>query len=358
MSTNSHLPYLKITAFATGIIAIAILVYFIHLVRPLVLYLLFAYFFVTCFRGISNAANDRFHLPKFLTYVLIAGGFSFLVYLFTFIITDTIRDLIAVQQTYKDLFVEKLKIVEEWLTRVPGVQNVNLRSAITDIPIQPLLTQILNDTVSIFRVLFTFIIFLIAESLDNYTRISDRLGIRQTHFYEVMSQFQSNIQRYLVIKTFISAGTGLMVYTLLSFFEIDFALLWALLTFLLNYLPVVGSVVATILPMFVIVVTQDFGSAALLLLLLIVNQIFWGQFLDPKLVGDEFNLKFKTILVSIFLWGSLLGIGGVILSPLLTLAIKLICEGHPSWKWVSVILSRRHEPLPPAAPSVNAGESV
>lgn len=346
MSSEENTIYFKSISLFTGIIALAIVVHFIHVVKPLILYLLFAYFLVTCFRGIVDTANKKFKMPEFVTYIILAFTCAFGISLFTYIITDTISELVKVQETYKALLGQRIASIESWITEIANVPKVDLlRSVVTEIPIQPILTKILNNTVSIFQVMFAFIIFMIAETLDNYARIADRLKIKETHFYEVMSQFQNNIQRYLVIKTFISTGTAIIVYLILLLFEVDFALLWAMLTFLFNYLPVIGSIVATIFPMIIVFVTRELGTAAIVLVLLTGNQIFWGQFLDPKLVGDEFNLKFKTILVSIFLWGSLLGIGGVILSPLLTLAIKLISEGHENWRWFSVVVSRRHDQI-------------
>lgn len=335
--------YLKASAIFSGIIALAVVVYFIHLVKPLILYLLFAYFFVTLFRGTAEAGKKNLKLPKWITYIFIAIGVGFLVYLLTFIIGDTIQDLIKVQESYKDVFVERIDRIETWIAEIINIQTVDLRSSIKEIPIQPILTNILNNAVASFQVIFAFIVFMIAESFDNYAKMADRLDIKKTHLYEVLHKFQTNIQRYLVIKTFISAGTGIVVFIVLSLFNVDFALLWALLTFLLNYIPVIGSFVATILPFTIIFVTKDAHIILFLLLFLIGNQIFWGQFLDPKLIGDEFNLKFKAILVSIFLWGSLLGIGGVILSPLLTLVLKLLSEGSDNWKWFSIIVSRRQE---------------
>ena len=147
---------------------------------------------------------------------------------------------------------------------------------------------------------------------------------------------------YLRIKTFTSALTGILGYAILKAFSVDFAEFWGLLLFLFNYIPIIGSFIATILPIFVALVQPGIGlgSTALISLLLISVQQGVGSFIEPRLMGNTLNLSPLVILISLAFFGSIWGVTGALLSVPLVSIIGILLASFESSRWLAVILSR------------------
>ena len=147
---------------------------------------------------------------------------------------------------------------------------------------------------------------------------------------------------YLRIKTFTSALTGILGYAILKAFSVDFAEFWGLLLFLFNYIPIIGSFIATILPIFVALVQPGIGlgSTALVSLLLISVQQGVGSFIEPRLMGNTLNLSPLVILISLAFFGSIWGVTGALLSVPLVSIIGILLASFESSRWLAVILSR------------------
>ena len=147
---------------------------------------------------------------------------------------------------------------------------------------------------------------------------------------------------YLRIKTFTSALTGILGYAILKAFSVDFAEFWGLLLFLFNYIPIIGSFIATILPIFVALVQPGIGlgSTAFVSLLLISVQQGVGSFIEPRLMGNTLNLSPLVILISLAFFGSIWGVTGALLSVPLVSIIGILLASFESSRWLAVILSR------------------
>ena len=156
----------------------------------------------------------------------------------------------------------------------------------------------------------------------------------------VTSSITGQISRYLSIKVAISAVTAILVYMVLLIMKVDFPLTWAVFTFLLNFIPTVGSVIATIPPVLVALVQfyPGFWPAIVVLILLLLIQQVMGSFIEPKLMGDSLNLSPVVILLSLVFWGWLWGIVGALLSVPIAAAIKIVCENIDGLKPISVLM--------------------
>ncbi len=150
------------------------------------------------------------------------------------------------------------------------------------------------------------------------------------HFIKIYTNLIQKIYRYLWIKTLISILTGINVWIILSIFGIDFAFIWGFLTFVFNYIPNIGSIIITIPP--VLLAALKFGRllpVLWLVLLLVLNQMFMGNFLEPRWMGKSLNLSPLLVLFSLIFWGWLWGVVGMIISVPLLSIIKIILENIP-----------------------------
>ena len=147
--------------------------------------------------------------------------------------------------------------------------------------------------------------------------MSEDLWIRCVHI-------AADVRHYMGIKTLISLMTGVMIYVGLVLLKIDSPFLLALLVFLLNYVPVIGSIVAAIPAVLMAWATFGMGHAAwVVVLYAVVNQIF-GGILDPHLMGKGFGVSPVVILVSMLFWGFVLGPVGMVLSVPLTMGLRVV----------------------------------
>ena len=139
------------------------------------------------------------------------------------------------------------------------------------------------------------------------------------------------IQRYILTKIGVNFGAGLTVFIVCLIFRIDFPIVWALFTFLLNFIPSLGSAIALVLPvLFVLIQSGSVGFTILIVVIIAAIQTLFFNFLEPQIIGRRLNLNPVLILFSVLLWGYVWGITGMLLSVPLTLVIKIIISNSES----------------------------
>ncbi len=142
----------------------------------------------------------------------------------------------------------------------------------------------------------------------------------------VWNEIESNIQRYLATKAALSAATGLVVGLVLSLLGVDLALVFGLFAFLLNFIPSIGSVIATLLPLPVVLVSPEITPLTATLAIAIpgVIQLTIGNVLEPKIMGDTLDLHPVVIVIMLIFWGILWGIPGMLLATPITAVLKIL----------------------------------
>ena len=155
----------------------------------------------------------------------------------------------------------------------------------------------------------------------------------------VVTKINDQIQQYLVAKTMVSLLTAILVGIVLYLFDIEFIGIWILLTFLLNFIPNVGSMVATLLPIPIAVIQYDnFGVVIWIVLCILIIQLAIGNVLEPKVVGKRINLSPLVLLFSLALWGYIWGIVGMFLAVPLMVMIRIILENIDGLRFISVYM--------------------
>jgi len=149
----------------------------------------------------------------------------------------------------------------------------------------------------------------------------------------------ASINRYMVIKTLTSVGTATSVLVLLKLLGIDFAILWAILAFFLNFVPFVGSVLMAIPPLLVALVQTDLQTTLLVGLGYLVINTAIGSYLEPRIMGRGLGLSTLAVFLSLLFWGLVLGTVGVFLAVPLTMAMKIALESSPHTRPIAVMLA-------------------
>ena len=151
-------------------------------------------------------------------------------------------------------------------------------------------------------------------------------------------QLFSSINRYMVIKTATSLGTAALVLALLTLLGIDFAILWAILAFFVNFVPFVGSVLMAIPALLVALVQTDLQTTLLVALGYLVINIGIGSYLEPRIMGRGLGVSTLAVFLALLFWGLVLGTVGVFLAVPLTMAMKIALESSPQTRPIAVML--------------------
>ncbi len=163
---------------------------------------------------------------------------------------------------------------------------------------------------------------------------------RSQRIAEAVRKIDAQIQRYLIAKTMISLATGILATLILLLFRVDFAVVWGLITFLLNYIPNIGSTIATIPP--ILLAMFQFGLTAKPLLVavsLILLQVIMGNVVEPRVMGRSLDLSPLVVILSLIFWGFLWGIVGMILAVPITATVKIVTGNIEALKPISVLMS-------------------
>ncbi len=146
------------------------------------------------------------------------------------------------------------------------------------------------------------------------------------------------VQTYLVVKSALSVVTGALCGIWVAICGVDFALLWGLLAFLLNYIPTLGMFIATIPPVVVALIQFGPGSALLVLTGYVVINFTLGNFVEPRIMGRALGLSPLVVFMSMVFWGWLWGPIGALLAVPLTMMIKIVLANTEDLRWAAVLL--------------------
>lgn len=193
-----------------------------------------------------------------------------------------------------------------------------------------------------------FVGFLFAERLWFDVKLTSLLGgniKRAAHARQVIGTIMHRVNYYLLVKTVVSAVTGLMVYGVALVAGLELAVAIGILTFVLNYIPNIGSIVATVLATFVAYVQLGEPAPTLgFFLALGAIQFLLGNIIDPWLMGRALRLSTFGIIVALAFWGSIWGIAGMFLSVPIMVAAMIVCSHVRELRPIAVLLSREGLP--------------
>jgi len=192
-----------------------------------------------------------------------------------------------------------------------------------------------------------FVGFLFLERLWFQPKLVNLMGDadRAARVERIISSIVHRVNRYLIVKTVVSLITGGLVYGVMTLFGLELAVAMGVLTFVLNFIPNVGSIVATLATALVAYVQsgdQITGVAVLAIVTLI--QFVVGQVLDPLFLGKTLRLSSFGIIASLAFWAAIWGVPGMFLAVPIMVSIMIVCSHIPGLRPVAVLLSREGLP--------------
>ncbi len=185
--------------------------------------------------------------------------------------------------------------------------------------------------------------FIYLEASSFPVKLRAILGDPQKDFHPFM-RFVYDINRYMVIKTAISLTVGALIGIWLSILGVDFPILWGFLAFLLHYVPNIGALIAAVPAVFLALIQLGIGRAALAAAGYLTVDFILGNVIEPRLMGRRLGLSTLIVILSLFFWGGLLNLIGVVLCIPLTMTLKFACENNKSTRWIAVLLGPEMSP--------------
>jgi predicted PurR-regulated permease PerM len=221
----------------------------------------------------------------------------------------------------------------------------NMADVISGIKPAPVITGLTDTivamvgTISLVRI---YVAFMLAEQGTFKRKIQEMFPDqnRRDSVMSILSHVQEDIQTYLWIKTLTSSLTGIVSYFVLRAVGVDFAIFWAFTIFMLNFIPTIGSIIATLFPAMLALIQFDTFLPFMIVLIGVGSvQLVVGNMLEPKLMGNTLNVSPFVVMMSLTLWGSVWGIAGAFLSVPITVILLIIFAHFEKTRYIAVLLS-------------------
>jgi AI-2 transport protein TqsA len=187
-----------------------------------------------------------------------------------------------------------------------------------------------------FLILIT-ILFILME-FSSFSVKAAAIFVRPDQSIGYFTRITKNIRHYLWIKTITSFMVAVLIYIALLIIGVDYAILWALIAFMMNYIPSIGSIIAVIPALLFALVQFGIGGALwTLAAYLVINNVI-AIAVEPRMMGKGLGLSTLVVFMSLFFWGFIFGIIGMFLSVPLTMAMKIIFEQNEKTRWIAILL--------------------
>ena len=187
-----------------------------------------------------------------------------------------------------------------------------------------------------------FVVLWLAESINVQKMLNSTIIKQKYTSIKTFMKIEHDLIKFIKVKFFISAFTGIFTGFMCLFFEVSFPIFWGLFVFAINFIQMVGSFVSVILLSIFAFVELETTSALLFFMLSITAvQVVFGTILEPIFMGKSFSINIIAVLVMLMFWGFLWGIPGLIMAIPITVLIKIILEQFPSTKILASLLSAK-----------------
>ena len=308
--------------------------------------LFLALFFYLIIKSVSNklllSINSKFEvsLSKFNAMTIMLFTISIFSYFLWIILKSNINAVLQKSNIYQVNF-EKILL---YLSKKPFNLLMEDYDFFGSLDMLSIFSNILNS-LSSFAGNFTFVIIFILFIVFEENHFKNKLNsFLSSSNIKILNKINYDIFFYFQLKTITSFLTGILTYIILFFLENDLAPTFGIFSFFLNFIPFVGSLLAVLLPfIFSAVQFLNIVEPSLTFFLLLLIQIYIGNFLEPKLMGKTLNISPLVMIIFLTIMGKIWGVAGMFLSVPLLVIILIILRNIKSTKKIAIILSESGE---------------
>jgi len=285
-------------------------------------------------------------VPQFLAVIIVVIGILIIGWILVAMITGATADLSDKLPYYQDRLTELTVEAEEWVKTLPfEIPDSVLRDNLDPSMAMNLVSNTIASLGSILTdsfLIVLMVIFILLEASTLPGKIRSAIGKPDSPLSQYTDVIK-NVNKYLGIKTLISIGTGFTIFLWLIILGVDFPILWGLLAFILNFVPNIGSLLASVPPIIIALIQFGIGKALLTGIGFFAANTIFGSILEVKIFGKGLGLSTLVVFISLIFWGWVLGPIGMLLSVPLTMIIKIILESNEGTKGVAILLGSGSE---------------
>ena len=313
----------------------------VKMASQVVVILFLAIFISSIFSTLLKVLQKK-HIPRLFSYfiiLLIVSGIGvMLAYVINISLNDFLTNLPTYEEKLKNTILNLLHFAQDSgiqidKAKIMGALNFNSFFGFT--------TNIIGSIgtfLSKFLLVVIGVAFILAESKSFQTklRVIFRNNAKKLEHFNL---FSFNIQKYFVVKSFTSFLTGFIITIVLTLFGVDYPVLWGVIAMLFNFVPVVGSIIASIPAVLLTFMNLDINTTIWVIVLYVIINISISNILEPKLMGKELGLSPLVIFFSLIFWGYILGIVGMFLAVPITMTLKISFDSNTSTHWLGILMS-------------------
>ncbi|GGP56464.1 AI-2E family transporter [Shewanella saliphila] len=285
---------------------------------------------------------SKYRIPKWLSIIL----------LMTFIVLMGLwlASLVgsSINEFSKQMPVYRQQLIEQFAWIIEKLQSFNIQISKKKVldyfdpgmalsMTTNMLSGVGNVMANLFLIILT-IVFMLFEAQSMPKKFHLALDDPDMRLKQI-DKFLHSVNQYMVIKTLVSLATAGVIGVGLSIIGVDYALLWAVIAFLFNYIPNIGSIIAAIPAVLLAFIQIGPGAAGITGLLYVGTNMVMGNVVEPRFMGRGLGLSTLVVFLSLIFWGWLLGSVGMLLSVPLTMIVKIALESSESGGWLSILLS-------------------
>ncbi|WP_201352818.1 AI-2E family transporter [Hydrogenimonas urashimensis] len=282
-------------------------------------------------------------VPKVLAFILVIFFVFVLFVSLTGLVTSHVADLFTHAEDWQAAMTENL---HQWMLYLDK-RGFHVDQELFFSMLQPqklfvfTLSLVKNTSMMLSNSLLIFftVVFMLIESftIKKKIRYIETFGV--SGFSKRIDAFSERINHYFTLKALTSAVTGIWIVAVLYWFDIPYPLLWGIGGFILNFIPVIGSIIAAIPPVLLALATHGFSDAFWVAGWFLVINIAIGNLLEPRIMGKGLELSELVVFLSLVFWGWVFGKVGMLLAVPLTMVVKFALETNESTRWIAIMLS-------------------
>ena len=317
----------------------------LYWLSPVLVPFVLAIFFTYCLTPVIDFQMRYLRAPRPLAILATFALGCVILTLLAVLVSTSVNQISANANMYQTQITQ---LADQAVNTLPlerfGVHKEQLTQSLLQAPEQ-FIGSVLSGTVSaIMNVLSNSLLVLIFVLFLLLGKSADTAGSTGG----IWDEIETRVKRYIIAKSLVSAVTGFLVGATLTILGVEFALVFGVLAFLFNFIPNVGSAIATLLPLPVVLLNPELATTAKVLAIAIPGAIQFsvGNFVEPKIMGQSLDLHPVAVLMSLIFFGMIWGIIGMFLATPITAVIKIFFEKMPFTKPVADLLAGRLNAIP------------
>jgi len=327
---NSSLESNKIVTGSLFILAAIALAFILNFTQPIMVPFVIALLIRILIDPIIDFQTENL---KVYRVVAVLVSLCLIVFLFIIIVPFIFSSVVTFLESADDYNAKVLILIDMTISKLQefeiNIDRETIRNSLINLPLLDWASAILSNSANIISkfilvVIMTLFLLLGKKSRETSTEWNDIIG---------------HVKKYIFTKFFTSTTTGILAGLIYWILDLELAFIFGTLTFILNFIPVIGSVIAVLLPIPIAVLQfTDLSPVLLVILLPVIVHIIIGNILEPKIFGQAFGLHPITIILSLIFWGMIWGIMGVLLAAPITAIVKISFERFETTKQIARLL--------------------